>query len=116
MSPSADEVRKRERLATAVGALRRNLDSSEQERRRLPLGLEHEHVIAEQLADALQAGLDTTVKLASYQWVTSEWTQYATEAVASSSILRSTVRDRPGIWTPHEALVADYDARAGAEL
>jgi hypothetical protein len=26
-------------------------------------------MIAEQLADALQAGLDTTVKLASYEWV-----------------------------------------------
>lgn len=69
-------------------------------------------VIAELLADALQAGLDTTVKLASYGWVTSEWKQYATEAVAASPVLRSTIRERPGIWTPLEAIVAAYDAEA----
>ena len=69
-------------------------------------------MIAEQLADALQAGLDTTVKLASYEWVANEWRQYATEAVAASPILRSTIRERPGIWTPLEALVAAHDAES----
>jgi hypothetical protein len=71
-------------------------------------------VIAELLADALQAGLDTTVKLASYEWVATEWKQYATEAVAASPTLRSTIRDRPGIWTPLEEIVAAYDTRAAA--
>jgi hypothetical protein len=71
-------------------------------------------VIAENLADALQAGVDTTVKLASYAWVTSEWRQYAAEAIASSPILRATIRDRPGIWTPLEGMVAEYDAEVTA--
>jgi hypothetical protein len=67
-------------------------------------------VMAENLADTLQAALDTTSKLASYDWVTSEWRQYAIECVAASPILRSTIRDRPGIWTPLEVMVADYEA------
>lgn len=71
-------------------------------------------VLGEQFADALQAGIDTTVKLASYGWVAKEWKQYATEAVAASPVLRSTIRDRPGIWTPLEEIVAAYDARATA--
>ncbi|HKD94710.1 MAG TPA: hypothetical protein VKB43_08400 [Gaiellaceae bacterium] len=69
-------------------------------------------VIAERLADTLQVALDTTVKLASYDWVTSEWRQYAVESVAASPILRATIRERPGIWTPLEAMVAEYDAKA----
>jgi hypothetical protein len=69
-------------------------------------------VIAEDLADTLQAAIDTTVKLASYDWVKSEWRQYAVECVGASPILRGTIRDRPGIWTPLEAIVADYEAGA----
>jgi hypothetical protein len=69
-------------------------------------------VIAEQLADTLQVALDTTEKLASYGWVTSEWRKYSLETVASSAIFRSTIRDRPGIWTPLEPMVRDYDARS----
>ena len=74
-------------------------------------------MIAEQLADTLQAALDTTVKLASYDWVTSEWKQYAAESIGASPVLRSTIRNRPGIWTPLEAMVAAYDAQSpsGAE-
>jgi hypothetical protein len=68
-------------------------------------------IIAEQIADVLQVALDTTEKLVAYGWVASEWRRYAVEAVASSEILRSTIRDRPGIWTPLEPLVAAYDAR-----
>lgn len=70
-------------------------------------------VITEHLADALQAGIDTTTKLASYAWVTSEWRQYAVETIAASPILRATIRDRPGIWTPLEEMVGAYDAEAG---
>jgi hypothetical protein len=34
----------------------------------------------------------------------------AVESVAASPIHRTTIRSRPGIWTPLEAMVGDYDA------
>jgi hypothetical protein len=78
-----------------------------------PMDLVRLEVLAEQLGDALQAALDTTARLKSYGWVTSEWRQYAVESVAASPILRATIRSRPGIWTPLEAMVAEYDAAGG---
>jgi hypothetical protein len=69
-------------------------------------------IISEQVADTLQVALDTTEKLASYGWVAAEWRKYTVQSLAASAVLRSTIRDRPGIWTPLEPLVAAYDAQS----
>jgi hypothetical protein len=65
-----------------------------------PADLVRLQVLAEELADTLQAALDTTAKLRSYDWVTTEWIKFANQSVESSPVLRATIRDRPGIWTP----------------
>jgi len=69
-------------------------------------------IIAEELADTLQVALDTTEKLGSYDWVAAEWMKYAAESVATSAILRSTIRERPGIWTPLEPIVAEHEGQS----
>jgi hypothetical protein len=68
-------------------------------------------VIAEQHADWLEVALATTRQLAAYEYsgMTSEWDDYIPRTVASSSLLRSTIRDQ-GDWPSLKPVVAAYDA------
>ena len=67
-------------------------------------------VIAEQHADWLEALLVTTNQLAQYQysWMTEAWDDYIPQTVASSCLLRSTIRDR-GEWPSLEPFVDRYE-------
>ena len=68
-------------------------------------------VIAEQHADWLEVLLATTNQLAPYKysWMTSAWADYVPRTVASSSLLRATIRDQ-GEWPSLEPFVARYEA------
>ena len=68
-------------------------------------------VIAEQHADWLEVLLATTTQLAPYRysWMTAAWADYIPRTVASSSRLRSTIRDQ-GEWPSLEPFVARYEA------
>ena len=68
-------------------------------------------VVAEQHADWLEVLLATTNKLAvhEYSWMTAAWDDYIPRTVASSSLLRSTIRDQ-GEWPSLEPFVARYEA------
>ena len=71
-------------------------------------------VIAELHADWLEALLVTTNQLAPYKyfWMTdAAWADYIPRTVASSSLLRSTIRDK-GEWPSLEPFVARYEALA----
>jgi hypothetical protein len=70
-------------------------------------------VLAEQHADWLEVLLVTTAQLAPYKysWMTDAWADYIPRTVASSSLLRSTIRDR-GEWPSLEPFVARYEALA----
>jgi hypothetical protein len=72
-------------------------------------------VIAEQHADWLEVLLATTNQLAAYQysWMTDAWADYIPRTVASSSLLRSTIRDQ-GEWPSLEPFVTRYEEGAGA--
>ena len=73
-------------------------------------------VIAEQHADWLEVLLTTTNQLAAYHysWMTDAWADYIPRTVASSSLLRSTIRDQ-GEWPSLEPFVAGYEASATSE-
>ena len=68
-------------------------------------------VIAEQHADWLEVLLATTNQLAPYKysWMTDAWADYVPRTVASSSLLRSTIRGQ-GEWPSLEPFVARYEA------
>jgi hypothetical protein len=68
-------------------------------------------VIAEQHADWLEVLLATTNQLEAYHysWMTAAWADYIPRTVASSSLLRSTIRDQ-GEWPSLEPYVARYEA------
>jgi hypothetical protein len=66
--------------------------------------------IAEMFADALQVAVETVDRLASYQRYTDAWKDSADTLLASSSTLRSVVRDHPSWWPGLDPLVAAYDA------
>lgn len=70
-------------------------------------------VIAQQHADWLESVLATTTLLASYQSVAISlaggWDNYIPRTIASSSLLRSTIRDGAE-WPALVAYIADYDA------
>jgi hypothetical protein len=72
-------------------------------------------MIAEQHADWLEAGLITNEQLRSYGRSIGDWTEYAADALASSPVLRSVVRQQPGTNPPVDILLADYDTSHGAE-
>ena len=67
-------------------------------------------VIAEQHADVLEVALVTLKQLKSYEYTGAkyEWDTHITLAVGSSSILRSTIRDKPD-WPPLDPFVSRYD-------
>jgi hypothetical protein len=73
-------------------------------------------VIAEQHADWLEVALVTTTQLAAYEYsgMTSNWVDYVPRTVASSSLLRSTIRGQ-GDWRSLEPFVARYDASEASE-
>ena len=73
-------------------------------------------VIAEQHADWLEVLLATTSQLAPYKysWMTAAWADYIPRTVASSSLLRSTIRDQ-GEWPSLELFVARYEASDTSE-
>jgi hypothetical protein len=73
-------------------------------------------VIAEQHADWLEALLATTNQLApyTYSWMTAAWDDYLPRAVASWSLLRSTIRDQAE-WPSLEPFVARYEASERSE-
>ena len=68
-------------------------------------------VVAEQHADWLEVLLATTNQLAPYHysWMTEAWDDYVPRTVASSSLLRSMIRDQ-GEWPSLEPFVAGYEA------
>ncbi len=68
-------------------------------------------VIAEQHADWLEVLLATTSQLEAYEysWMTAAWADYVPRTVASSSLLRSTIRDQ-GEWPSLEPYVDRYEA------
>ena len=66
--------------------------------------------VADQYADWLHAGFVTSQRLASYAHWGEEWTSYIPQALTSSSWLRATIRDNPGVYPSVEPFVADYDA------
>jgi len=73
-------------------------------------------VIAEQHADWLEVLLATTNQLAPYKysWMTAAWAEYLPQAVASSSLLRSTIRDQEE-WPSLEPFVARYEVSETSE-
>lgn len=75
-------------------------------------------VIVVQHADWLDSCLITTRKLASYEstGMFGAWDTYATDTVASSSILRSTIRGHTGYWPTLDPFVAHYDESQTAPL
>jgi hypothetical protein len=73
-------------------------------------------VIAEQHADWLEVLLATTNQLAAYEIIHeyAAWADYVPRTVASSSLLRSTIRDQ-GEWPSLEPFVARYEASETSE-
>ena len=74
-------------------------------------------IIAEQHADWLDVALLTSKQLSWFDFsgMTGEWDAYVASTVASSSLLRSTVRQGvAGDWPHLERFVARYDASQAA--
>ena len=73
-------------------------------------------IIAEQHADWLEVALVTSTQLASYEHsgMTSAWDDYIPRTLASSSLLRSTIRGQSD-WRSLEPFVAHYDASETSE-
>lgn len=68
-------------------------------------------LIADQHADWLEVLHATTNQLAPYEysWMTAAWADYIPRTLATSSLLRSTIRDK-GEWPSLEPFVARYEA------
>jgi hypothetical protein len=69
-----------------------------------------------QHVDWLEVLLATTNQLAAYEysWMTDAWADYIPRTVASSSLLRSTIRSQ-GEWPSLEPFVARYEAFGTSE-
>ena len=73
-------------------------------------------VFAEQHCDWLEVSYVTNEKLSAAVEadIIGPWDDYIASVVASSSALRSMIRDKPGIWPSLDPFLARYDAAQAA--
>ena len=77
-----------------------------------PSALERVRLLAvsEMCADVLQVAVESADRLAPFRRYAEPWRDYATQAIESSSTLRSVIRDLPTAWPGMMPFVAAYDA------
>jgi len=69
-------------------------------------------VTADLHGDFLSMGVQTGQRLAAYATWADEWSHYIRYSLASSSYLRSQIRDNAGVYPDLGSFIADYDAAA----